>query len=558
MSIPQDVGRLAHILMDELDCPGSRRVRDLLGHGPVDELGLASLEACPSDYQFADDYFRDAIAYGLLRKFQELNTGDKEARTLENFYSSERMCFLTNLRLYPFIDNTYDENGAALLPFLDRVRKEVIGVIGTRPPHPSKIQGCFGPGSTVSDKSGYTTVAHKLSSSPTITPQALPFLPSWARTLWGRTIGARKGEVGVCIDVVAGGNYFMVPKNAKVFRGCSTEPSINAYYQRGYGKVIADRLAEKGLDLASIQDKHRALALAGSSGALDLATIDLRNASDTMAKALVELVLPCGWFAVLDQLRSHKTRLPSGQYLVLEKFSSMGNGFTFELETLLFYAIAKAAGAGFVSVCGDDIIVDTASAGNVVTALRFLGFETNAQKTFLSGPFRESCGGDFFRGSPVRPYNLTEAPASPLDWISVANQIRRVGLDLGGGVVNALPRTWRYCLSMVPAPLRRLRGPVSLGDIVIHDHRSRWETAIKQHKDALVRSRELCVKSLRRIPGNTTLWDRFGSDTQMAFACYPSFHSAPTYRDGKLVIPGRGREPDGWEVCWTPLFHHSW
>jgi hypothetical protein len=92
------------------------------------------------------------------------------------------------------------------------------------------------------------------------------------------------------------------------------------------------------------------------------------------------------------------------------KFCSMGNGFCFPLETLIFAACCHSVGAGIAgtdfSVYGDDIILRKAFAGDALKLLRVLGFSPNASKTFISGPFRESCGADWFGGVDVRPYIL--------------------------------------------------------------------------------------------------------------------------------------------------------
>jgi hypothetical protein len=92
-----------------------------------------------------------------------------------------------------------------------------------------------------------------------------------------------------------------------------------------------------------------------------------------------------------------------------EKFCSMGNGFCFPLQTLLFASVCFAA--GMISsqdpydfrVYGDDIIVRQDRALLVIELLSELGFRLNRDKSFLFGPFRESCGADWYKGQDVRP-----------------------------------------------------------------------------------------------------------------------------------------------------------
>ena len=161
--------------------------------------------------------------------------------------------------------------------------------------------------------------------------------------------------------------------------------------------------------------RHMRLARLASAGRLSCATIDLSNASDTVAYQLVKLVLPPDWFELLISLRAPFTDM-DGKRVRLEKFSSMGNGFTFALETLLFWTLCDTVSNGeaqVLRVFGDDIIVDTAHAKACVKALEFFGFTPNAKKTFLEGPFRESCGGDYFNGVSVRAVYVKNLPDEP-------------------------------------------------------------------------------------------------------------------------------------------------
>jgi hypothetical protein len=99
----------------------------------------------------------------------------------------------------------------------------------------------------------------------------------------------------------------------------------------------------------------------------------------------------------------------------------MGNGFTFELQSLLFYAAVLTVFDLFPSigkdrrcrVYGDDIILPTAYAGIFVEFLSWLGFTTNPDKSFVDGPFRESCGKHYFLGDDVTPFYIRENVDKP-------------------------------------------------------------------------------------------------------------------------------------------------
>jgi hypothetical protein len=99
-------------------------------------------------------------------------------------------------------------------------------------------------------------------------------------------------------------------------------------------------------------------------------------------------------------LRSPKGVLVDKSY-TFEKISSMGNGFTFALESLIFGALVRCAirRTGSVkksAVYGDDLIVPVTAAPYLKTLLEYFGFQLNEDKSFAAGPFRESCGKDFY------------------------------------------------------------------------------------------------------------------------------------------------------------------
>lgn len=106
----------------------------------------------------------------------------------------------------------------------------------------------------------------------------------------------------------------------------------------------------------------------------------------------------------------------------------MGNGFTFELESLLFWAAAKAASEhvgnqGPVGIYGDDIIVAQSASEVLITFLEDLGFEVNLEKSFTEGLFFESCGKHYFRGVDVTPVFQKQRVDNDLELLRLANRI---------------------------------------------------------------------------------------------------------------------------------------
>jgi hypothetical protein len=115
----------------------------------------------------------------------------------------------------------------------------------------------------------------------------------------------------------------------------------------------------------------------------------------------------------------------------IEKFSAMGNAFTFELETLLFYAIAKAVAEvegvvdSRVVVYGDDIVCSSESYDKTIYALNYFGFRVNETKSFQFGPFFESCGKHYHSGVDVTPIYQKSVVNSPEECIRFHNRLVR-------------------------------------------------------------------------------------------------------------------------------------
>lgn len=106
----------------------------------------------------------------------------------------------------------------------------------------------------------------------------------------------------------------------------------------------------------------------------------------------------------------------------------MGNGYTFELESLLFYSITRAVAyfggyKGSISVYGDDIIAPSPMFTDLVSALEFCGFRANSTKSFAEGPFRESCGAHWYGGLDVKPFYIRRPMSALSDLILTLNQL---------------------------------------------------------------------------------------------------------------------------------------
>lgn len=198
-----------------------------------------------------------------------------------------------------------------------------------------------------------------------------------------------------------------VTKSYKTMRPIAIEPWLNTMVQLGIGDYMAQRLRAFGVDIRD-QSVNQRLAKHGSLTG-SVSTIDLSSASDTIPTVLVEQLLPEEWFNFLSKVRSDAMAVGSFVFRP-QKFSSMGNGFTFPLETLIFHAISLVAAERrgnstfFCSTYGDDMIVPVESYELTVEILETFGFRVNIDKSYTSpSRFRESCGCDYFNGYPVRP-----------------------------------------------------------------------------------------------------------------------------------------------------------
>lgn len=210
-----------------------------------------------------------------------------------------------------------------------------------------------------------------------------------------------------------------VPKKRDCSRTICTEPLLNMYIQKGIGSLISDRLASYyQIDIRYQPTLNRELARIGSE-ANRYGTIDLSMASDSISLRLIDEFLPRNVAEILKSIRSANTTLPDKRVVPLHMLSTMGNGYTFPLQTTIFAAVVRCCyrwlgikpanhivRPGNYAVFGDDIIVLKEVYDLVVDVLESLGFIVNTDKSYNIGPFRESCGADWFRGQPCRPVSL--------------------------------------------------------------------------------------------------------------------------------------------------------
>lgn len=459
----------ATLAMRELNSPRSLTVHSLLRSGNY--LELAQLELDPRKYLDRHVFVRDYQATELLRKFSGLPGTTNESRKTLAFgkaRAAERVCGETNRRI---LDWTL---GSGFPPNVERAithaRRKIQWVLGEYSLEEHLNHCRWGPGSDALNKRPFVAPYHKFHGKLSATHGVLPFVAALleGNAPWSRWLAQTEspGVFTPVATVIPGNGALTVPKTALTDRFICVEPGLNVHIQLGLGQVMRKRLKKIAIDLTN-QETNRMFALEGSALG-NWATIDLSSASDTVARGLVQILFDTPllrpWLRVMLSIRSPMTnwgtrKKPSWE--LNRKISSMGNGFTFELETLIFWALSSAVaeqnGGKCATVYGDDIIVSTSVYPQVTEILQECGFTVNRRKSFCEGYFRESCGMDAFDGYEVASYRLEELKTLA-DVYSFHNGLRRLGLSRSANAV----------LRKIPASLRFF-GPSGAGDVVLHN-----------------------------------------------------------------------------------------
>ncbi|UHK03268.1 MAG: RNA-dependent RNA polymerase [Hangzhou levivirus 1] len=420
----------------------------------LDASAVAGIESI-SIHQFAGIQQLKACV-SKLESFGAVPNHVRKDRALQKFLLSERACARANRRL-----RWYGARLHRLSPSLSSIIRGMqhrIAVWLARPMDWDEFGDCgFGPGLTFGMRSQDRHMIYKICGDQTVTPRARQLAaevlhkhyPNWASHLAGH---------GKTLTRVRGNRITFVPKSADIYRTIAVEPSLNVFLQNGIDRALRRRMRPFGLTLDDQTQSITAMQAnyQGPGGA----TIDLASASDSVAREAVRLLFPPDWYRLVDTVRSREYTLDKGQtWSTYEKFSSMGNGTTFPLESIIFYAAAlecdSIAGDGSrVKVYGDDIVTSSSSALLLIEVLRFLGFKTNLDKTFIFGRFRECCGTDILDGVDVRPVFLRRAPKLPDEVAGLHNRLAssRYGFAFGS--------TLAYLVSLVQKPLF---GPSYIG-----------------------------------------------------------------------------------------------
>lgn len=239
-------------------------------------------------------------------------------------------------------------------------------------------------------------------------------------------------------ELVDAAKLTFVPKTVSESRCICIEPALNIFFQKGVEFLLLGILDRYfGINLAWQQSKNAELARLGSIDR-SFGTIDLSSASDTISLKMIKDVLPNDVLSHLLVLRSPAVKSGS-ETIKLNMISTMGNAFTFPLQTIIFASAVEAVyncrgvplrrprgpnKIGNYGVNGDDIVVTRDCYDDVVRLLKILGFIVNSEKSFNEGFFRESCGSDYFIGTEVRGV-YCKTLRTKQDYYSLINRLNR-------------------------------------------------------------------------------------------------------------------------------------
>jgi len=412
----------------------------------------------------------DYLKTEVFSKYVSSDTDPAETRKLRaitKWLAVERDNEATNDRLFLTPSDFQIMPRVSFESFMSFARDIISDIIGVTAPVDALI-GTFSGGASTSRPRTHSYPAGKYLGKAHVTPRCLELFegsglyrpsidgPLEDTSLYSEMPGWFGDGSPIDIVVVPGNVMFTVPKKTDIDRCACKEPDLNMFVQKGIGSYFRTCLRRNGVNLND-QSINRSFARSGSLTG-ELATFDLSSASDSVSTELVAQLLPECWYTLLDSVRSHVTII-DGEEHSNHMFSSMGNGFTFELESLLFYAIVRSicffsGTRGVVSIYGDDIICPTGISHILPYVFGYLGFTVNLEKSFVSGDIRESCGGHYQNGRDITPFYV-KAPISTLvDVIDVANKLRRWAEIEDYSILDPeVEEIWLWLKSFVPSHL---------------------------------------------------------------------------------------------------------
>lgn len=288
--------------------------------------------------------------------------------------------------------------------------------------------GRFGPGA-----------AADCPPTPSLTDKYLSFSTDRMLDYAGVKVGFNPHDMPRCSDSLKRvGRLHFVPKQLDKLRTVTMEPASLMFYQLGVADCVYDLIRKsrwrRHIDIEHAE-KNQDLAWLGSLTG-EYATIDLSSASDCVKYQLVRSLF--NKTCLRELLVSTRSRWVeySGEIFTPTYFAPMGSGLCFPVECCVFASIVdnvmrQHGDRRAWRVYGDDIIVPSDHYSDVCERLEQLGFQVNSEKSFSgSQSFRESCGGDYFKGESVRPVYVSRFWAGLPHKSRVAPSLIESNIDL--------------------------------------------------------------------------------------------------------------------------------
>jgi len=341
----------------------------------------------------------------------------------------------------------------------------------------------------------------------------------------------------------------LVPKDSRGPRIITMEPLEYMWIQQGLGRKMMHWLEANPLTKGRInffnQKVNQDLARR-SSLTLEFATLDMKDASDLLSVKLVEKIfrLKPSILKCLLAARTPETVLPNGTVVPLKKFAGMGSALCFPVESFVFWALSVSAiaikrGIGLhdaapsVYVFGDDIIVPTEDAEDVIRVLSSVGLKVNTDKSYYQGWFRESCGVDAFGSFDVTPTRFKKTfPVTSEDgtgfaaWVAYANAFESKGYSLlANSIYEELEKVFGkipYGVPTSPFPCKIVNDP-ALAEELNQAAKFKWRVS-KDYQRV-----EFRVRTLVPITQDSQLdgWARFNRDILSGTGDEPSIFTLP-------------------------------
>jgi hypothetical protein len=512
-------------------------------------IDLLKMQVDPFFYTWSGRYAElelDLQIVSLVKCYQDFKIPgvDREKLAYEKWLRAEESCRETNQMFRSRWTGSSKPLSHPVEEVYHLVKRKITEIMGTVKPRDLALlrESCHhGPGGDLSLGKRNASPYEKYRSRGAITEPCQGLYD----VIFGNEDADYRQDLAHEALIVLESRLSFVPKTALIDRAICIEPRWNVYLQLGIGGLIEKRLKRYGMVL--IRDQSRNSEFARRAWADGLATIDLSSASDTVSTNLVLDLLADGdpfWLDLIMKSRCAYVKY-RGRTIRLEKVSSMGNGYTFPLESAIFYAFAWAAArvsgcrTQDITVYGDDIIVPRSCSSLLIESLGAFGFTVNTAKSFTSGDFFESCGQDFFRGREVRPVFLKNAVTDLASAMVFHNKlVRWANRGLPPGEYNddrlALAD---LVANEIPRPARRY-GPSTIGG-VLHGPAEKWVCRKPKERswegvEVMSYAREAVTKSRYSYKGH--LYSKLSQDLDCRNRVI-NRHDPEQARDAWILVP---------------------